>query len=83
VTFCSYTIFPNRAEYANTFSMRHDEDNELLTDAIRVIYLELSKLDEILKKPVNAMTDLEKWAVFRSRRMFQTDMQSDMVLSGA
>jgi predicted transposase/invertase (TIGR01784 family) len=121
VTFCSYTVFPNRKEYVNSFSMRHDEDNELLTDAIRVIYLELSKLDEILEKPVADMTDLEKWAVFfryanvpthretvnkiieskeafqmagellmsvsqdereravnRSRRMYQTDLQSDM-----
>jgi hypothetical protein len=29
-----------------------------------VIYVELSKLKEILKKPVNDMTDLEKRAVF-------------------
>jgi len=121
VTFCSYTVFPNRKEYANSFSMRHDKYNDLLTDAIRVIYLELSKLDEILEKPVADMTDLEKWAVFiryanipahretvnkiieskealqmagellmsvsqdereravnRSRRMYQTDLQSDM-----
>jgi len=121
VTFCSYSVFPNRARYVNSFSMRHDQDNELLSDAINVIYVELSKLDKILKKSVNDMTDLEKWAVFfqyaniptqrekvnkiieskealqmagnllmsisqdereravfRSRRMFQTDMQSDM-----
>jgi predicted transposase/invertase (TIGR01784 family) len=100
--------------------MRHDGDNELLTDAIRVVYLELSKLNSIVKKSVSAMTDLEKWAVFfkyandpayretvnevieskevfkvagellmgiskdereravfRSRRMYQTDMASD------
>ena len=64
VTFCSYTIFPERAEYVNSFSMRHDEDNELLSDAIRVVYVELSKLQEIMKKSVDDMTDLEKWAVF-------------------
>lgn len=64
VTFCSYTVFPNRKEYANSFSMRHDEDNELLSDAIHVVYVELSKLDEIIKKSVSDMTDLEKWAVF-------------------
>ena len=121
VTFCSYTVFASRKEYVHTFSLRHDKDNELLSDAIGVIYVELSKLDQIVKKPVNDMTDLEKWAVFfeyadvpsqretvnniieskealqmagdllmsisqdekeravyRSRRMFQTDMASDL-----
>ena len=120
VTFCSYTVFPNRSDYVNSFSLRHDEDNELLSDAIQVVYVELSKLQEIMKKSVDDMTDLEKWAVFfqyasepnhretvnkviaskevlqmagnrlmsisqdereravfRSRRMFQTDMQSN------
>lgn len=121
VTFCSYTVFPERTAYVNSFSLRHDEDNELLSDAIHVVYVELSKLQEIMKKPVGEMTDLEKWAVFfryandstqreivnkviaskevlqmagerlmsisqdereravfRSRRMFQTDLQSDL-----
>ena len=120
VTFCSYTVFPGRPEFLNTFSLRHDRDNGLLSDAIHVIYVELSKLKGILEKPVADMTDLEKWAlffryadipkyrdrvnevieskeamqmagnllmsvsqdereraVFRSRRMYQTDMQSN------
>ena len=121
VTFCSYTVFPNRTDYVHSFSLRHDEDNELLSDAIHVVYVELSKLHEIMQKSVNDMTDLEKWAVFfqyaseptyrntvneviaskevlqmagnllmsisqdereravfRSRRMYQTDLQSDL-----
>ena len=121
VTFCSYTVFPRRIEYVNSFSLRHDGDNELLSDAIHVVYVELSKLHEIMKKSVADMTDLEKWsiffqyasdpahretvneviaskevlqmardllmsisqdererAVFRSRRMYQTDLQSDL-----
>ena len=121
VTFCSYPVFPNRADYVNTFSLRHDEDNELLSDAVHVVYVELSKLQEIMRKSVSDMTDLEKWAVFfqyageptyretvnkviaskeelqmagellmsisqdereravfRSRRMYQTDLQSDL-----
>ena len=120
VTFCSYTVFPQREEYLNSFSMRHDRDNELLSDTIHIVYVELSKLQEIMKKSVTDMTDLEKWAiffryaseptcretvneviaskevlqmagdllmsisqdereraVFRSRRMYQTDMQSN------
>ena len=36
----------------------------MLSDAIHVIYVELSKLKEIIKKPVYEMTDLEKWAIF-------------------
>jgi predicted transposase/invertase (TIGR01784 family) len=121
VTFCSYTVFPGRERYVNTFSMRHDEDNELLSDAIHVVYVELSKLEAIIEKSVSDMTDLEKWsvfleyadvpaqreivnkviaskevlqmagnllmgiskdenerAIFRSRRMFQTDMESNL-----
>ena len=120
VTFCSYTVFPERPCFLNTFSLRHDDDNGLLSDAIHMIFVELSKLQEIVKKPVADMTDLEKWAiffryadipkyrnrvneiieskeamqmagnllmsvsqdereraVFRSRRMYQTDMQSN------
>ena len=121
VTFCSYTVFPDRTEFVNSFSLRHDRDNELLSDAIQVFYVELSKLKELLKKPVEAMADLEKWAIFfryandsrcrekvneviqskevlqmagellmcisqdereramfRSRRMYQTDLQSNL-----
>jgi predicted transposase/invertase (TIGR01784 family) len=64
ITYCSYTVFPKLSEYVNSFSMRHDITNELLSDSIHIIYVELSKLSEILKKSVNDMTDLEKWAVF-------------------
>ena len=121
ITFCSYTVFHDREEYLNSFSIRHDKDNELLSDAIHSVYVELSKLQEIMKKSVDDMTDLEKWsiffqyasepacretvneviaskevlqmagdllmsisqdererAVFRSRRMYQTDMQSNL-----
>ena len=64
VTFCSYTVFPERSAYCNSFSLRHDEDNTLLCDAIHIVFVELSKLQRILKKSVDEMTDLEKWAIF-------------------
>jgi len=64
VTFCSYTVFPKLPDYVNSFSMRHDTNNMLLSDAIHVIYVELSKLSQIIKKSVDDMTDLEKWSVF-------------------
>ncbi len=64
VTFCSYTVFSEKKEYVNSFSMRHDSDNELLSDAIHIVYVELSKLGEIIEKSVGDMNDLEKWAIF-------------------
>ena len=108
------------ASESSPLSLSCRRENGLLSDAIHVIYVELSKLKGILKKPVADMTDLEKWAlflryadirkyrdrvnevieskeamqmagnllmsvsqdereraVFRSRRMYQTDMQSN------
>ena len=64
VTFCSYDVFPELQTYVNSYSMRHDENNLLLTDKIHAIFVELSKLEEILKKPVNDMSNLEKLALF-------------------
>ena len=121
ITFCAYTIFPDTMDYVNSFSLRHDTTGERLTDAISLTFVELSKLDEVVKKPVSNMTGLDKWsvffqyapdlkhrelvnkvieseevlqvagnllmsisqneqerAIFRSRRKFQTDLQSDL-----
>jgi predicted transposase/invertase (TIGR01784 family) len=64
VTICSYPVFPHREKYVNSFSMRHDEDSELLHNAIQAVIVELSKLEEVVNKPVEAMTDLEKFAIF-------------------
>lgn len=64
ITFCTYTIFPGDEKFVHSFSFREDETGELLCDAIQIIIIELSKLEEIVKKPVEEMTDLEKWAVF-------------------
>ena len=64
ITFCSYTVFAGRKDYLNSYSMRHDLDNELLHDAIHMVFVELSKLDQVLNKPIGQMTDLEKFAVF-------------------
>ena len=64
VMFCGYTVFPDRKDFINPFSMRHDKDNGLLHDAIQVLFVELSKLNELVKKPVDEMTDMEKISVF-------------------
>lgn len=121
ITFCSYTVFPKQPNYMNSFSLRHDTTGELLCDAVQIVFVELSKLHELLNKPVSEMTVLDKWslflryapdpkhrekvnevieseevlsvagellmhisqdererAIFRSRKKYQTDYQSDM-----
>ncbi|MDR0380939.1 MAG: Rpn family recombination-promoting nuclease/putative transposase, partial [Oscillospiraceae bacterium] len=120
VTFCTYTVFPARKSFYNEFILRNEE-GEQLSDAITSVFVELSKLEDILQKPVEKMTALEQWAVFlqyadkpdrrdivdriaeakgeikmalntlihvsqdererainRSRRMWQTDMESNL-----
>lgn len=121
VTFCSYTVFPNSPDYVNSFSFRNNKNYEQLSDVLNVLFVELTKLKQIMDKDVSDMTDLEKWAIFfryanesqfretvnkvieskealkvagsalmsisqdeveravyRSRRMFQTDLQSNL-----
>jgi len=63
ITFCNYTIYPQRADYITRASMRTPE-GEQLTDQINFILVELSKLDELLKKPVDKLTPLEMWSIF-------------------
>ena len=64
VMFCGYTVFPHREGFIHPFSMRHDVDNELLHDGIRAMFIELTKLNEVLKKPVEEMTDIERFSIF-------------------
>jgi len=63
ITFCNYTIYPQRDDYITRASMR-TPDGEQVTDQINFILVELSKLDEILKKPVDKLTPLEMWSIF-------------------
>ena len=64
VMFCGYTVFPNREDFMNSFSMRHDIDNGLLHNGVQAMFVELSKLNSILKKPIEEMTDMERISVF-------------------
>jgi predicted transposase/invertase (TIGR01784 family) len=63
LTLCGYTVFPHRKEFIRRFSFR-DEGGELLSDAVEIIFVELSKLGDVIKKPVEAMTGEELWSCF-------------------
>ena len=61
VTLSRETLFPERSGYFHTFTLRHDEDYRQLTEKenICAVYVELKKLEEVIKKPVNEMTGME------------------------
>jgi predicted transposase/invertase (TIGR01784 family) len=63
ITFCSYTVFEERESCFNRFSFRNEEGEELL-DAVSILFVELSKLKQVLEKPVSDMTGAEIWAIF-------------------
>jgi predicted transposase/invertase (TIGR01784 family) len=63
ITFCGYTVFKDRESCFNCFSFRNAEGEELL-DAVNILFVELTKLKQVLEKPVEKMTSAEMWAVF-------------------
>ena len=63
VTICGYTIFPKQKEFVSRFSFRN-ENGEELSDAVAIILIELTKLADVITKPVETMTGEELWSVF-------------------
>jgi predicted transposase/invertase (TIGR01784 family) len=64
VMFCAFPIFEGHSELIYRFSMRHDTDNWLLHNVIQSVFVDLTKLGEVVKKPVDRMTDMERFSVF-------------------
>jgi predicted transposase/invertase (TIGR01784 family) len=63
ITFCCYAVFRKREDFVNRFSFRNSDGDEL-SDSVGIIFIELSKLGKVLKKPVSEMTAIEMWSVF-------------------
>jgi len=63
IIFTSHTVFKKSPGFVSRFSMR-DEHGKQFTDQINQIIIELSKLNDIIKKPVEELTAFEKWLLF-------------------
>jgi len=63
VTFSGYTVLPDRPDFVSRVSLRFP-NGEQLSDQVNMVIIELSKLDSVLKKPVEEMTPLEMWSIF-------------------
>ena len=55
--------FPEHEEFVRRFSLR-DEDGVELSDAVGIIFVELTKLTEVMKRPIENLTGEELWALF-------------------
>ena len=56
-------MFPEWKEFINRFSFRDEKGNEL-SNTVEIVFIELSKLSDIMKKPINDMTGAEQWSIF-------------------
>jgi predicted transposase/invertase (TIGR01784 family) len=66
ITFCRYNVFPvspTRPGFVTRCSFR-DEDGIELANDVGIIFIELTKLGKVLKKPAKDMTRLKQWCVF-------------------
>jgi predicted transposase/invertase (TIGR01784 family) len=63
MTFCGYTVFPERESFISRFSFRDEEGAELL-DTVGIVFIELSKLGAAMRKPVEEMSAAEMWGIF-------------------
>jgi predicted transposase/invertase (TIGR01784 family) len=63
VMFCGYTVFPEPVGFVRRFSFR-DEGAVELIDTVGIVFVELTKLKEAAKKPVDEMAPLEMWGLF-------------------
>jgi predicted transposase/invertase (TIGR01784 family) len=63
IFFCGFTLFTDRAELINWFKLRNEE-GEVLTDDLNIIFVNMLKSEEILTKPFEKMTGAEMWVIF-------------------
>jgi hypothetical protein len=63
ITFCGSTIFPESDDFCHEFSLRN-EDGEELSDALGIVFIEFTKLEDIRQKPIIEMSAAEIWSFF-------------------
>jgi predicted transposase/invertase (TIGR01784 family) len=64
ITFCGYTIFPGHDDRLVSRFCFRDEAGEELSDSVGIVFVELTKLGKVMKKPVKEMTGEELWSLF-------------------
>jgi predicted transposase/invertase (TIGR01784 family) len=63
ITFCDFAVFPERTGFINRFSFRDSSGFEL-SDAVGIVFVELSKLNAKVIGSLEEMSVAEMWALF-------------------
>jgi predicted transposase/invertase (TIGR01784 family) len=63
VTFCTHQVFPQWPDFVNRFSLRRP-DGEQVSDQINMVVIEMNKLSDRLKVPLENIPWLEAWSIF-------------------
>jgi len=59
----NFTLFPNEEVFVDDYMFRNSR-GVALTDDQNITFIELSKIDGLLDKPTDDLTDIEMWSVF-------------------
>ena len=64
ITFFNYIIDPgNPSRYLQIGSIKN-QDGEEMSDAINIIFIEIPKVGRLISKPIEELSELEKWSLF-------------------
>jgi len=63
IAITDFDIIKETDEYIKDYRFRDRQGNDL-TDGQTIVFLDLSKIESVLDKPVDEMTNVEKWAIF-------------------
>ena len=64
ITFIAHTVFPRWRDYVSRVRLCRYPNGSQISDQLNMIFIELSKLGDVLKKPVKDMSAIEAWAAF-------------------
>ena len=59
----NFAVLKSKTEFVNDYRYRDREGNDLTADET-IIFLELPKIEKIINKPIEKMTNLEMWTLF-------------------
>ncbi|MDR1540780.1 MAG: Rpn family recombination-promoting nuclease/putative transposase [Clostridiales bacterium] len=64
IVVCDFTVFPDDPDFINFFGFMNKKKHFILSEAVCLVFVELTKLGATMGKPVSEMSGAEMWALF-------------------